>query len=220
MKPNFFEFDPFQDKPFQAKSSQFKPLQPKRRLRKPRRYASLIGLCLVFLLPIALAWLTLQQGWFTSGANNHGQWVVGQINADSQWRLIIPQAAHCAPCIDVEPLMAQLILSLGRDAKRVRLMLTPANVELEAGFVYIADPPGALVMRYPFLGQHLSPPSLLSEEPLAKALLTEASLAEEELATALLTKAPLAKDSLSSSQVMAKALLEDLRRLLTYSRAG
>ena len=91
--------------------------------------------------------------------------------------------------------MAQLILALGRDAKRVRLMLTPASTELEAGFVYIADPPGMLVMRYPFLESHPSPQGLLSQQQL--------------------TEAPS-----SSNRVMAKALLEDLRRLLTYSRAG
>lgn len=189
MKPDFFTSEPRRAKRFQPQS------KAERGVKKVRGYATLIALCLVFLLPVGLAWLTLQQGWFTKGVNNHGQWLTGQVAADSQWRLIIPQAAHCASCTDVEPLMAQLILTLGRDAKRVRLMLTPASTELEAGFVYIADPPGTLIMRYPFLESHPSPQGLLFQQQLAP-------------------------NPPSNNRVMAKALLEDLRRLLTYSRAG
>ena len=157
--------------------------RPGLRRRSYQGYRTLIALVLVFLLPVGLAWLTLQQGWFKAGVNNHGQWVTGQVEADSQWRLIVPQTASCTPCTQAEPLLAQIILALGRDGERVQLMLTPATQDLSAGFVYIADPPGTLVMRYPLSGL------LLQQQP-------------------------------QPEPMMAKALLKDLRRLLTYSRAG
>lgn len=150
---------------------------PHHRKRRPG-YQSMLALLAVFLLPVGLAWLTLQQGWFSSGVNNHGQWVQGQINQDQQWRLLVPLTSTCAACRQGEPLLQQVVLALGRDSQRVRVVPMPANTELTAGFVYIADPPGKLVMRYPLHGE------------------TQAD------------------------QIMAKALLSDLRRLLTHSRAG
>lgn len=162
--------------------------QAEREQPLPRRYCTLLALWLVFLLPVGLAWLTLQQGWFTTGVNNHGQWVTGQVTADSQWRLIVPQAANCVSCSQAEPLLAQVILALGRDSSRVRQLFIPASAELEAGFVYIADPPGTLIMRYPLDGQ--------------------------------LEQGALPSEPRQPAQIMAKALLSDVRRLLTYSRSG
>lgn len=167
--------------------------QAEREQPLPRRYRTLVALWLVFLLPVGLAWLTLQQGWFTTGVNSHGQWVTGQVAADSQWRLIVPQATHCAACSQAEPLLAQVILALGRDSSRVRQLFMPASAELEAGFVYIADPPGTLIMRYPLDGQ--TQQGALPSEPRQPELL-------------------------QPDQIMAKALLSDVRRLLTYSRSG
>ena len=161
--------------------------QSQRRHSRPRYY-TLIALGLVFSLPVVLAWLTLQLGWFTAGVNNQGQWVTGQVAADTQWRLIVPQAANCVACSQAESLLAPVLLALGRDGQRVRLLLTPATSDLSTGFVYIADPPGSLVLRYP-LSDSPSPEQLLQDQP---------------------PQAP----------IMAKALLKDLRRLLTYSRAG
>ncbi|WP_319782678.1 hypothetical protein [Oceanisphaera sp. IT1-181] len=169
-----------------------------RRQPLPRRYCTLVALWLVFLLPVGLAWLTLQQGWFTTGVNSHGQWVTGQVAADSQWRLIVPQAANCAPCPQAEPVLAQLILALGRDGSRVRQLVMPATVELEVGFVYIADPPGTLIMRYLLYGQ---PPQVSLQLELQPQGLLQEDLSQKD-------------------QVMAKALLSDVRRLLTYSRSG
>ena len=225
MKPDSCKSNSLQ--PHQPKPE---PLQPKPCRTRPKaerqsKKTTLIALCLVFLLPMALAWLTLQQGWFTTGVSNAGQWVTGQIAADSQWRLIVPQAADCAPCADLEPLMAQLILALGRDAKRVRLMITPTSSELEAGFVYIADPPGTLILRYAVLEPLATPPKVLSQ-PLGvdpqrpPPELSEDMRADDKSSASKPSTSELSLDMTQRNQVMAKALLKDLRRLLTYSRAG
>jgi hypothetical protein len=110
----------------------------------------------VFLLPVALAWLTLSQGWFTPGVNGHGEWVEGQIAQDSQWRLVLPVSSECELCEQAAPLLENIDLALGRDGTRVEVLRLPASAKLEAGFVYIADPPGLLIMRYPLSGDEVS----------------------------------------------------------------
>ncbi|MBL1376106.1 hypothetical protein [Zobellella iuensis] len=106
----------------------------------------------VFLLPVALAWITLQQGWFTPGVKGQGEWVEGRIEGARQWRLLLPLAPECGHCADAGPLLHNVDLALGRDQERVVVVQLPAGPGLEAGFVYIADPPGQLVMRYALSG--------------------------------------------------------------------
>ncbi|WP_107851168.1 hypothetical protein [Oceanimonas marisflavi] len=107
---------------------------------------ALIG---VFLLPPLLAWLVLAQGWFTPGVRGHGEWVQGNINEAKQWRLVLVTTGQCDYCASAKHLLDNLDLALGRDEERVAVVQQPAGEGLEAGFVYIADPPGMLVMRYP-----------------------------------------------------------------------
>ncbi|AEY00426.1 hypothetical protein GU3_03345 [Oceanimonas sp. GK1] len=132
----------------------------------------------VFLLPLALAWLVLEQGWFSAGTRGHGEWVEGHIDPATQWRLVLATETDCDYCGPAEQLLNNLDLALGRDGERVSVVQQPAAGPLEAGFVYIADPPGLLIMRYPLAGDE-----------------------QQNVNTGRL-------------------LLQDLRRLLKYSRAG
>ena len=122
-----------------------KTLEPRHHSR-PRK--TVLVLLAVFLLPVILAWLTLKQGWFTPGVNSHGEWVQGQISDDKQWRLILPITPDCATCTAAVPLLNNIDTALGRDSDRVAVVQLPASQDLEAGYVYIADPPGLLIMRY------------------------------------------------------------------------
>lgn len=106
----------------------------------------------VFVLPVALAWLVLEQGWFRAGVNGHGEWIEGRVDGARQWRLILPEAEGCAGCAAALPLLRNIDLALGRDQDRVAVIRLPAGGALEAGFVYIADPPGQLIMRYALSG--------------------------------------------------------------------
>ncbi|WP_417616694.1 hypothetical protein [Oceanisphaera sp.] len=135
--------------------------------RKPRPERTLLALLAVFVLPVALAWLTLNQGWFTPGVNSHGEWVQGQVAEDDQWRLILPIAPGCEACLKAAPLLENIDTALGRDGDRVAVVQLPVSHELEAGYIYIADPPGLLIMRYglPETDQELP--------PMGKALLSD-----------------------------------------------
>ncbi|PSJ45329.1 hypothetical protein C7H85_11800 [Zobellella endophytica] len=116
------------------------------------KHKPVLALLGVFLLPVALAWLTLQQGWFTPGVKARGEWVEGHIAGDEQWRLVLPVVPECASCAVAGQLLENIDTALGRDSERVTVVRLPASAELEAGFVYIADPPGLLIMRYPLSG--------------------------------------------------------------------
>ncbi|OYD23547.1 hypothetical protein [Oceanimonas baumannii] len=142
------------------------------------KHKPVLGLIAVFLLPPLLAALVLSQGWFTPGVRGHGEWVQGNISAAGQWRLVLVTDDPCDYCAPAKRMLNNLDLALGRDEVRVMVTEQPAGGLLEAGFVYIADPPGLLVMRY-----------------------------------------PMATDA-GQNRHTGKALLEDLRRLLKYSRAG
>ena len=115
-------------------------------------HKTILALLAAFLLPVVLAWLILTLGWFTPGVKAHGEWVQGRIAEDTQWRLVLPVSPECESCELAEPLLENIDLALGRDGSRVAVLRLPAGNELEAGFVYIADPPGMLIMRYPLSG--------------------------------------------------------------------
>ncbi|MDV2858734.1 hypothetical protein [Oceanimonas sp. CAM02] len=142
------------------------------------KHKPVLALVAVFLLPPLLAWLVLAKGWFTPGVTGHGEWVKGNISAAGQWRLVLVTDEPCDYCAPAKSLLHNLDLALGRNEGRVMVTEQPADELLEAGFVYIADPPGLLVMRYPM------------------------------------------DKSAEQNRHTGKALLEDLRRLLKYSRAG
>lgn len=121
-----------------------------------KSHKTIVALLGAFLLPVALAWLILTLGWFTPGVKAHGEWVQGRIAEDTQWRLVLPFTAECELCEQAGPLLNNIDLALGRDGTRVSVLRLPVNHELEAGFVYIADPPGMLIMRYPLSGDEVS----------------------------------------------------------------
>ncbi len=125
-------------------------------MKHKTRNTTIVALLGVFLLPVALAWLILTQGWFTPGVKAHGEWVEGQIGPNSQWRLVLPVTGDCSSCQQAAPLLDNIDTALGRDSTRVSVVTLPAGSGLEAGFVYIADPPGMLILRYPLSGDEVT----------------------------------------------------------------
>lgn len=149
------------------------PSQPHPARFRPKQ--TLLALVAVFLLPMLLAWLTLSLGWFTSGVNNHGEWVQGQVAEDTRWRLILPISPDCDACLKTEPLLNNIVTALGRDGDRVTVIQLPTSNELAAGYIYIADPPGLLIMRYALPNaQSSGEPAVDNEQAkMGKALLTD-----------------------------------------------
>lgn len=131
------------------------------------KHKTVWALLLVFLLPVGLAYVTLQMGWFTPGVSNKGEWVEGRIGQAGHWRLLLPTSDGCIQCTQGRELADQIELALGREGDRVEVVQLAASEQLEAGFVYIADPPGTLIMRYP-----------LSDEPEQSRLMGRALLGD------------------------------------------
>jgi hypothetical protein len=122
----------------------------------------LLALVLVFLASPAIAWLVLSQHWFQGGATAQGEWVQGQVPQQGRWHLLLPTDTVCdARCKAGVYLLHQSWLALGQERDRVvpmrlgsesldPLIKTAVNqTGLAEGYIYIADPRGQLVLRYP-----------------------------------------------------------------------
>lgn len=116
---------------------------------------------LVILLPVALAALSLRQGWFEPGTRNKGQWLSREIyllpplpSSEARWRLVYLEAGRCeAPCNQVPVLMQRIQSALGRNLDKldlVRLDAPPPEAITggEVGDLMLVDPRGLAILRY------------------------------------------------------------------------
>lgn len=117
---------------------------------------------LVILLPVALAALTLRQGWYEPGTRNKGQWLSRDIyllpplqSTQAKWRLVYLEASRCeAECQQVPVLMQRIQSALGRNLDKLDLVqladkaLPQARSEMRAGDMMLVDPQGLAILRY------------------------------------------------------------------------
>lgn len=124
----------------------------------------LLGLVLVFLASPAIAWLVLNQHWFEGGVTAKGEWVEGQVPQQGRWHMLMPTQAVCdARCEAGLFLLHQSWLALGQERERVvpmrlggesgdpLIQVAENQTGLAQGFIYIADPQGRLILRYPIV---------------------------------------------------------------------
>ena len=78
------------------------------------------------------------------------------VGKPERWTLLAAEASPCDPgCLEKIAAMRQVRLALGRNASRVEaLVLAPeaiarAGVAIDAGHIYLADPHGNVMMRWP-----------------------------------------------------------------------
>lgn len=117
----------------------------------------IIALLLITLLPPLLAALALQQGWYTPGVRNQGQWLNSETPllppAHQPWRLVYLQPAQCKnACLAAPQLMARVRTALGRSADALTLLTLPGqtvNTELAPDDLVLVDANGLAIMRYP-----------------------------------------------------------------------
>ncbi len=123
------------------------------------------------IVPLVLAYLVLKMEWFTPAVTNKGEFldheVVVQIPTETpMWSVVYqPGAGQCNDlCIEQLYGLNQTYIALGKLQKRVNawvladqfdLQEYPAakltavqNQELKAGYLYVIDPMGKVILRY------------------------------------------------------------------------
>ncbi len=135
----------------------------------------LAWLLLLFVAPLLIAALMLQQGWYHAGRSAGGEWMAESAPrlslATPRWSLAYrsegPCLSHCQHALNFAE---RVIRSVGRLNQHVGLSLLstepieqPVRLPLQLSvsehyqglsqhYLYLADPSGLLLLRYPFSG--------------------------------------------------------------------
>jgi len=162
---------------------------------KKTRFLLLFSLCL--LLPLAAAKAVLSLGWLGSGTSNKGQWLTSElpllpaVAGKQHWRLVFlnPQPQCETICLEAAYLQQQVFQALGR--KQDYLALWQVGGEAQAGFLWQPLPAQA--------GSYSNDLLLVDAKGLA------------------ILRYPVALER-AANIATGKAILADLRKLLTYER--
>jgi hypothetical protein len=155
--------------------------------------------------PLALAKLSLHQGWFSQGeTNNKGKWVNDEVRVpigkevEADWYLVYVESGQCQKaCEQALYVMQQLYTGLGRKQLKVQILVSAAEKPLQlANYAEIdwIEPKDSLAS---FNNQIL----LLNEDGLA---LLQYSVSED----------------MPAMIAIAKDIRSDLNRLMNYDRGG
>lgn len=160
-----------------------------------------------FLLPVLLAYLSLQIGWFERGATNKGELLTPvrqhQLslpeNIQGKWLLLYQQPLDCQQsCKNAEYLMAQVKLAVGREMDRVDALLIAPQFNHAA-----PDKLQQLISSADFSFNQDKPDAIYLADPLGNVMLRY-SIGEDK----------------QQSLLKAKEMLIDLKKLLKLSRIG
>lgn len=181
-----------------------------------RKFMALFLLCA--LLPLAAAWLALEQGWFAGHATNRGQWLDHEVQvlpaapaADAHWRLAYVQPRDCDAACEAAAevalhILQQLHAGLGRKQEQVRP-------------VVVATASPTVLERFPSVRWEAGAAGAGGQvAALADAALTRHIVIVNREGLALLRYA-VDGDRAHAVQV-ATDIRSDLLRLLNYDRSG
>lgn len=114
-----------------------------------------VALLASFVLPFWLGALAYQRGWFVGGQTNKGELItpparLADTPRPARWQLVHVAPAACdAACQLARDTLHRLHATLGRDRERVSFRTVGTDAGLHAGYWYIADPMGWVMLRYP-----------------------------------------------------------------------
>ncbi|BDY03129.1 hypothetical protein [Ferrimonas sp. YFM] len=173
--------------------------------------APLILLLLAFVVPVAAAYLVLNQGWYQGGSTNKGTLLdsldyqaMAQSNpAERQWQLLTLVPAHCdAQCEDRLTALQQIHVALGREKTRVVPVLYLQQGQSEATRL-LSERGFATAKANEQISQWLQRYPLVIVDPMGQWVMgyEPAEGREQQIA-------------------QGKALLTDLRKMLKLSRIG
>jgi len=185
---------------------------PKQQRFSNRR--SLLLLILVFVLPIVIAKLALENQWLKSGVTNHGTLLEQPLTlkelgiTDSklakQWLIIYRLPDTCSDtCLQSIEAVHNSYVLLGKDMPRVTPVILKMNVFSAEQSKQLGKSQWQVIALTPHMKQQLTKAEVLISDPLGNIILTHQIPA-----------------SAQQQASFGKAILADMKKLLKYSKAG
>jgi hypothetical protein len=179
-----------------------------------RNRRSLLLLMAVFILPILLAKLALDNQWLNLGVTNQGKLLTQPLTLEDlgiseselakQW-LIIYRLPNTCPdvCLHSIETVHNSYVALGKDMPRVSAVLLKGNVFSAQQSKQLAKSQWKILALTPKINNLLQEPQVLIADPLGNIILKHQLPEQEQLQAAF-----------------GKAIVADMKKLLKYSKVG
>ena len=183
-------------------------------LSKHKNRRSLLLLLTVFILPILLAKLALDNQWLSLGVTNQGKLITQPLTLndlgidnqafDKKW-LIIYRLPHTCPdlCLHSIETVHNSYVALGKDMPRVSAVLLKEDLFSALQNQRLAKSQWEILALTPQMNNLLQEPQVLIADPLGNVILTHQLPKQEKLQAAF-----------------SKAIIADMKKLLKYSKVG
>ncbi|WP_246143352.1 hypothetical protein [Colwellia echini] len=175
---------------------------------------SLLLLLAVFILPIVLAKLALDNQWLSLGVTNQGKLVtepltlselgLDQTALDKKWLIIYRLPNDCPElCLHSIETVHNSYVALGKDMPRVSAVLLKEDIFSAQQNAQLAKSQWQILPLSPQLNSSIPEAQVLIADPLGNIILTHQLPAQDEL-----------------QATFGKAIVADMKKLLKYSKVG
>lgn len=179
-----------------------------------RNRRSLLLLMAVFILPILLAKLALDNQWLDLGVTNQGKLLtqpltlkdlgISESELAKQWLIIYRLPSTCpAVCLHSIETVHNSYVALGKDMPRVSAVLLKENIFSAQQSKQLAKSQWKILALTPQMNNLLQEPQVLIADPLGNVILKHQLPEQEQLQAAF-----------------GKAIVADMKKLLKYSKVG
>jgi len=181
---------------------------------KNRNRRSLLLLLAVFILPILLAKLALENQWLDLGVTNQGKLLaqpltLSQLGIDQsefgkQWLIIYRLPSVCPElCLHSIEVVHNSYVALGKDMPRVSPVLLKKNIFSDQQNKRLANSQWQVLTLTPQMNNLLQDPQVLIADPLGNIILRH--------------QLP---ENVEQQPAFGKAIIADMKKLLKYSKVG
>ena len=181
---------------------------------KNRNRRSLLLLLSVFILPILLAKLALENQWLDLGVTNQGKLLdqpltlnelgIEQSEFGKQWLIIYRLPSVCLEqCLHSIEVVHNSYVALGKDMPRVSPVLLKQNIFSAEQNRQLAKSQWQILALTPQMNDLLQEPQVLIADPLGNIILTH--------------QLP---ENVEQQPAFGKAIIADMKKLLKYSKVG
>ena len=175
---------------------------------------SLLLLLTIFILPILLAKLALENQWLDLGVTNQGELLTQQLTLTDlgineqdlaqQWLIVYRLPSQCPDmCLHSIETVHNSYVSLGKDMPRVTPVLLKGNVFSAQQNKQLSKSQWKILTLTPQMKNILQGPQVLIVDPLGNIILSHQLPEQEQQQTSL-----------------GKAIIADMKKLLKYSKVG
>ena len=179
-----------------------------------RNRRSLLLLMAVFILPILLAKLALDNQWLDLGVTNQGKLLtqpltlkdlgISESELAKQWLIIYRLPSTCPDvCLHSIETVHNSYVALGKDMPRVSAVLLKENIFSAQQSKQLAESQWKILALTPQMNNLLQEPQVLIADPLGNVILKHQLPEQEQLQAAF-----------------GKAIVADMKKLLKYSKVG